>query len=249
MARFYPALVSGMATGAIYALAALGFTLLWQASGTINFAQGEFVMLPAFAMLAGIAFGAAAVGWRFSCLWLRRAPARLGFKLRDRRSADPPRRHAAGDRHHRGRAIRCAMACAQATARRRIHSRSPFASRSSSPRRHQRFVRPTSARWSWRRSRSSSACRCSSTGPSPAARCRRSRRTPIGRAHARHRRRPHGALHVPDQCGARRRRRVAGHADLSREIRHGRLDRPHGVHRGDHRRLQPDARRASRRPV
>ena len=49
--------VSGTATGAIYALAALGFTLLWQASGTINFAQGEFVMLPAFTMLAGIALG------------------------------------------------------------------------------------------------------------------------------------------------------------------------------------------------
>jgi branched-chain amino acid transport system permease protein len=49
--------VSGTATGAIYALAALGFTLLWQASGTINFAQGEFVMLPAFAMLGGIALG------------------------------------------------------------------------------------------------------------------------------------------------------------------------------------------------
>ena len=44
-------IVSGTATGAIYALAALGFTLLWQASGTINFAQGEFVMLPAFTML------------------------------------------------------------------------------------------------------------------------------------------------------------------------------------------------------
>jgi branched-chain amino acid transport system permease protein len=43
--------VSGTAIGAIYALVALGFTLLWQASGTINFAQGEFVMLPAFAML------------------------------------------------------------------------------------------------------------------------------------------------------------------------------------------------------
>ena len=50
--------VSGIATGAIYALAALGFTLLWQAAGVINFAQGEFVMLPAFAMLACIANGA-----------------------------------------------------------------------------------------------------------------------------------------------------------------------------------------------
>ena len=44
-------IVSGTATGACYALAALGFTLLWQASGTINFALGEMVMLPAFLML------------------------------------------------------------------------------------------------------------------------------------------------------------------------------------------------------
>lgn len=51
-------IVSGTATGAIYALAALGFTLLWQASGTINFAQGEFVMLPAFTMLGVMSLGA-----------------------------------------------------------------------------------------------------------------------------------------------------------------------------------------------
>jgi len=50
-------IVSGVATGAIYALAALGFTLLWQASGTINFAQGEFVMLPAFSILLFIGMG------------------------------------------------------------------------------------------------------------------------------------------------------------------------------------------------
>ena len=51
-------ILSGTATGAIYALAALGFTLLWQAAGVINFAQGEFVMLPAFGMLFFIAVGA-----------------------------------------------------------------------------------------------------------------------------------------------------------------------------------------------
>ena len=51
MGDFLQILVSGTATGAIYALAALGFTLLWQAAGTINFAQGEFVMVPAFLML------------------------------------------------------------------------------------------------------------------------------------------------------------------------------------------------------
>ncbi len=44
-------LIAGLATGAIYALAAIGFTLLWQTSQTINFAQGEFVMLPAFLAL------------------------------------------------------------------------------------------------------------------------------------------------------------------------------------------------------
>jgi branched-chain amino acid transport system permease protein len=58
MTDFLQLLFSGMATGAIYGLAALGFTLLWQASGTINFAQGEFVMLPAFMMLAFASFGA-----------------------------------------------------------------------------------------------------------------------------------------------------------------------------------------------
>jgi hypothetical protein len=34
---FLQLLISGTATGAIYALAALGFTLVWQASGTINY--------------------------------------------------------------------------------------------------------------------------------------------------------------------------------------------------------------------
>src|SRR6266536_3428122 len=57
MGGFVQLLLSGLATGSIYGLAALGFTLLWQASGTINFAQGEFVMLPAFGMLAFSALG------------------------------------------------------------------------------------------------------------------------------------------------------------------------------------------------
>ena len=58
MASFIQLLVSGLATGAIYALIAVGFTLLWQTSQTINFAQGEFVMLPAFFVLAAMNVGA-----------------------------------------------------------------------------------------------------------------------------------------------------------------------------------------------
>ncbi|MDD2867867.1 branched-chain amino acid ABC transporter permease [Neomegalonema sp.] len=56
MAELIQILVSGLAAGSIYALAAVGFTLLWQASQTINFAQGEFVMLPAFFVLVGMNF-------------------------------------------------------------------------------------------------------------------------------------------------------------------------------------------------
>jgi branched-chain amino acid transport system permease protein len=51
---FIQLLVSGLATGAIYALVAVGFTLIWQTSQTINFAQGEFVMLPAFFILVAM---------------------------------------------------------------------------------------------------------------------------------------------------------------------------------------------------
>jgi branched-chain amino acid transport system permease protein len=54
MTDFLQLLIAGLATGAIYALAAIGFTLLWQTSQTINFAQGEFVMLPAFLALAAM---------------------------------------------------------------------------------------------------------------------------------------------------------------------------------------------------
>ena len=54
MSDFIQLIIAGLATGAIYALAAIGFTLLWQTSQTINFAQGEFVMLPAFFALAAM---------------------------------------------------------------------------------------------------------------------------------------------------------------------------------------------------
>jgi branched-chain amino acid transport system permease protein len=58
MSDFLQLLIAGLATGGIYALVAIGFTLLWQTSQTINFAQGEFVMLPAFFMLIAMsAFG------------------------------------------------------------------------------------------------------------------------------------------------------------------------------------------------
>lgn len=49
---------SGLTVGAVYALVALGFTLIYNASDVVNFAQGEFVMLggmvTVFLHLAGL---------------------------------------------------------------------------------------------------------------------------------------------------------------------------------------------------
>lgn len=44
-------LVSSLALGSIYALTALGFAVIYRASGVVNFAQGEMMMLGAFVAL------------------------------------------------------------------------------------------------------------------------------------------------------------------------------------------------------
>ena len=51
MTDFLQLLVAGVSIGSIYAMTAIGFVLLWQTSSTINFAQGEFIVLPAFTMV------------------------------------------------------------------------------------------------------------------------------------------------------------------------------------------------------
>jgi branched-chain amino acid transport system permease protein len=56
---------SGLTVGAVYALVALGFTLIYNASDVVNFAQGEFVMLggmtTVFLAMAGVPLPAAAI--------------------------------------------------------------------------------------------------------------------------------------------------------------------------------------------
>ena len=44
----------GLAQGCIYALIALGFTIIFKASGVINFAQGEFLLVGAFIASIGM---------------------------------------------------------------------------------------------------------------------------------------------------------------------------------------------------
>jgi len=56
--QFLQLFFTGLTIGSSYALAALGFSIIYNASGVINFAQGEFIMLggmiAAFLSLAGV---------------------------------------------------------------------------------------------------------------------------------------------------------------------------------------------------
>src|SRR6266566_668315 len=65
MPEFLQFAFSGLTVGAVYALVAVGFTLIYNASDVINFAQGEFVMLggmaTVFAAAAGLPVPLAAV--------------------------------------------------------------------------------------------------------------------------------------------------------------------------------------------
>ena len=65
MPEFLQFTFSGLTVGAVYALVALGFTLIYNSSDVINFAQGEFVMLggmtTVFLGLAGVPLPLAAL--------------------------------------------------------------------------------------------------------------------------------------------------------------------------------------------
>ena len=50
MAFFLETLIGGLMTGMLYSLVALGFVLIFKASGVFNFAQGAMVLFAALAM-------------------------------------------------------------------------------------------------------------------------------------------------------------------------------------------------------
>jgi branched-chain amino acid transport system permease protein len=59
MANLLQFLFSGLTVGAMYALAALGFALIYNACHVVNFAQGEFIMLGAMSAAALVQAGLA----------------------------------------------------------------------------------------------------------------------------------------------------------------------------------------------
>jgi branched-chain amino acid transport system permease protein len=58
MSELLQFLLSGVTVGAVYALVALGFTIIYNASDVVNFAQGEFVMLGGMITVMAYAAGA-----------------------------------------------------------------------------------------------------------------------------------------------------------------------------------------------
>ena len=57
MSDFLQLSVTGLSNGAILALAALGFVLIYKSTGVLNFAQGEFLLVGAYTIYAAVSFG------------------------------------------------------------------------------------------------------------------------------------------------------------------------------------------------
>ncbi len=64
MGYFVQQLVNGLTLGAIYALIAIGYTMVYGIVGMINFAHGEIFMIGAFISLIGfVVLGALGITW------------------------------------------------------------------------------------------------------------------------------------------------------------------------------------------
>ncbi len=62
MDQFLQLTLSGLTNGAVLALAALGFVLIYKASDVLNFAQGEFLLVGAYVMFAVVG----ELGWHWT---------------------------------------------------------------------------------------------------------------------------------------------------------------------------------------
>jgi branched-chain amino acid transport system permease protein len=78
VSTFVQLLVSGMALGAIYALVALGFVVIYRSSEVFNFAQGELLAFGAFVMVTLCSIG---VPWGFALVGSAVATGALGAAI------------------------------------------------------------------------------------------------------------------------------------------------------------------------
>jgi branched-chain amino acid transport system permease protein len=75
-------LIDALALGSLYALIALGVAVIYTVMGMMNFAQGEFIMLPAYALyvLGGLPFGVAVTGALISGVAFAVLAERVAFR-------------------------------------------------------------------------------------------------------------------------------------------------------------------------
>jgi len=78
MSELFAFLISGITVGFVYALVGMGFTVIYNSSGIINFAQGEFVMVGGMSMVFILAAG---VGFAPAFVLAVAATALLGILL------------------------------------------------------------------------------------------------------------------------------------------------------------------------
>ena len=84
--------ISGITNGAIYAVIALGFTIIYNSTEIINFAQGEFVMLGGMAVIALDGMSHLPLGFSFLLAVLAVTLVGIGlerFTIRPARSSNP----------------------------------------------------------------------------------------------------------------------------------------------------------------
>jgi len=75
-------LIDALALGSLYALIALGVTVVYTVMGMMNFAHGEFIMLAAYALyvLAGLPFAAALAGALVTGILIAMVVERVAFR-------------------------------------------------------------------------------------------------------------------------------------------------------------------------
>ena len=56
LGQFLEVLIGGLLSGVLYSLVALGFVLIFKASGVFNFAQGAMVLLAGLALVRSLDF-------------------------------------------------------------------------------------------------------------------------------------------------------------------------------------------------
>ena len=72
MAKLIQTLISGLSLGSIYALIALGYTMVYGIAKMLNFAHGDIIMVGAYAAITAVAVSRSAIVDFALCIFMWR---------------------------------------------------------------------------------------------------------------------------------------------------------------------------------